>query len=75
MALIPSCPWPTRVRDGHFEEIIVSTLPQKTSKLLRRDLLRKIEGLGLPVTAITTRTTAQGVTDRKDFEAGLKSLS
>jgi len=40
------------VHDGNFDEIIVSTLSKKTSKWLRRDLVRKVEGLGLPVVAI-----------------------
>ena len=62
------------VRDGHFDEIIVSTLPKKTSKWLRRDLVRKIEALGLPVTAVTTQATGQGFTDRKEFDAGMISL-
>ena len=40
------------VRDGNFDEIIVSTLAKKTSKWLRRDLVCKVEGLGLPVAAV-----------------------
>ena len=56
------------VRDGHFDEIIVSTLSKKTSKWLRRDLVRKIESLGLPVTTITPRATGEGITDTKEFD-------
>ena len=43
------------IHEGDFDEIIVSTLPRKRSKWLRRDLIRQIERLGLPVTAVVPR--------------------
>jgi hypothetical protein len=53
------------VQDGSFDEIIVSTLPRRVSKWLRRDLITRVETLGLPVTAVIPKTmrdpTAVGV--------------
>ena len=36
-----------------FDEIILSTLPTRVSRLMHIDLPRKIAGLGLPVTTVT----------------------
>ena len=54
------------VSDGAFEEIIISTFSKKTSKWLRRDLVRKVEGLGLPVTAIQPRQVSVGGASEAD---------
>jgi hypothetical protein len=54
------------VRQGDFDEIMISTLPRRASKWLRRDLIRRVEGLGLPVTAIVPRG-AKGM-GREDIE-------
>ena len=54
------------LRQGNFDEIIISTLPRRVSKWLRRDLIRRVEGLGLPVTAIVPGT-AKGM-GREDIE-------
>lgn len=37
---------------GHFDEIIISTLPMGISRWLKLDLVSKTRGLGLPVTHV-----------------------
>jgi hypothetical protein len=39
----------------HFDEVIVSTLPEHVSHWLRRDLPRRMEQLGVPVTVVTAK--------------------
>jgi hypothetical protein len=43
------------LRDGDFDEIIVSTLPRSVSRWLHIDLPRRVAHLGLPVTTVIAR--------------------
>jgi hypothetical protein len=52
------------VREHHFDEIIISTLPRQTSKWLRRGLVNRVKGLGVPVTQVVPRQ--RSVTDTLD---------
>lgn len=46
------------------DEIIISTLPARVSHWLRRDLPRRVEGFGLPVTVVTARQLDRPLSER-----------
>jgi hypothetical protein len=53
-----------------FDEIIISTLPKRVSKWLRRDLIRRVEGLGLPVTAVVPKSAQLSREDKLQLGLG-----
>jgi hypothetical protein len=61
------------VREHHFDEIIISTLPRQSSKWLRRDLIHRVERLGVPVTAVVPRQKSirDTVEDSDDVTRGM----
>ena len=48
---------------GHYDEIIISTLPRRISRWLKLDLVSKARGLGLPVTHVEADSKAPAMAD------------
>jgi hypothetical protein len=53
------------VQGGGFEEIIISTLPERVSHWLRRDLPRRVEAVGLPVTVVTAKQSERTLSEAR----------
>jgi hypothetical protein len=54
----PLCAIQDAVNLGHYDEIIISTLPPRVSRWLKLDLVSKTRGLGLPVTHVEASAQA-----------------
>ena len=46
------------LRDGHFDEVIISTLPAQVSRWLREDVPARVGELGVTVTVVTPEGVA-----------------
>jgi hypothetical protein len=62
------------VADGDFEEVVISTLPKRVSKWLRRDLPHRVEALGVPVTVVTPETDMERIREGALRGGGLGGL-
>jgi hypothetical protein len=56
----PLCAIQDAINLGHYDEIIISTLPRRISRWLKLDLVSKTKGLGLPVTHVEAAESPVG---------------
>jgi hypothetical protein len=42
------------IAEGRYDSVLISTLPRRVSKWLRRDLPRRVEALGVPVEVVSS---------------------
>ena len=45
----------------HFDEVMISTLPERVSQWLRRDLPAKVQRLGVPVIVVRAKTARRPI--------------
>lgn len=57
------------IETSGFDEIIISTLPARVSRWLRRDLPHRVGSLGLPVTVVTAQQLERAVSDESSHLA------
>jgi hypothetical protein len=51
----------------HYDEVMISTLPERVSHWLRRDLPAKVERLGIPVTVVRAKTARRPLHEPVQF--------
>ena len=51
------------IASGGIDEIIISTLPVRVSRWLRRDLPHRVQEFGLPITVLTAQQSERTVSD------------
>ena len=49
-----------------FDEVIISTLPARVSRWLRRDLPHRVEQFGLPVTVVTAQQSKRSLSAARE---------